>query len=80
MSDEEPTIVIQYSGWMRVEAKDLRFQYQGSDVAKDGCITGTQYLALSDDDQGDYIPENIWDGMRDSVDSELVDVQVITNE
>lgn len=70
-------IVIEYSGWCRIPASKIKFQYTGEDESIPEIISGEEYIKLSAKERQDYIAENICDAMRDSDDSEWIDIQVV---
>jgi hypothetical protein len=70
-------IVIEYSGWCRIPASKIKFQYTGEDDSIPGIISGEDYIKLSVKERQNYIAENICDAMRDSDDSEWTDIQII---
>lgn len=68
-------IIVEYSGWVRMSPKNIRFEYIGQDDMPQN-IDGVQWQALSEDEQGDYIIEDAIAAIRDSDDGEWVDLSV----
>ena len=68
-------IIVEYSGWVRMSPKNIRFEYIGQDDMPQN-IDGVQWQALSEDEQGDYILEDVIAAIRDSDDGEWVDLSV----
>ena len=68
-------IVVEYSGWIRLSPKNIRFEYIGQDDMPQN-IDGVQWQALSEDEQGDYILEDAIAAIRDADDGEWVDLSV----
>ena len=72
----EKYITVEFSGWCRTPASLVIFQYSGNDPTKDGIISGTKWLLLSEDERSSYILENLNDVMKDSSDSEWTQIQI----
>ena len=68
-------IIVEYSGWIRMNPKNIRFEYIGQDDMPQN-IDGVQWQALSEDEQGDYILEDAIAAIRDADDGEWVDLSV----
>ena len=68
-------IIVEYSGWIRMSPKNIRFEYIGQDDMPQN-IDGVQWQALSEDEQGDYILEDAIAAIRDADDGEWVDLSV----
>jgi len=68
-------IIVEYSGWIRMNPKNIRFEYIGQEDMPQN-IDGVQWQALSEDEQGDYILEDAIAAIRDSDDGEWVDLSV----
>ena len=68
-------IIVEYSGWVRMSPKNIRFEYIGQDDMPQN-IDGVQWQALSEDEQGDYILEDAIAAIRDSDDGKWVDLSV----
>lgn len=68
-------IIVEYSGWIRIEPQNIRFEYIGQDDMPQN-IDGVQWQALSEDEQSDYILEDAIAAMRDADDGEWVDLSV----
>ena len=70
-------IVVEYSGWCRIDASKIKFQYTSEDESVPAIISGTEYLKLSIEERKHYIVENLCDVMRDSDDLEWTDIQTV---
>ena len=68
-------IIVEYSGWIRMNPKNIRFEYIGQDDMPQN-IDGVQWQALSEDEQSDYILEDAIAAIRDADDGEWVDLSV----
>ena len=68
-------IIVEYSGWVRMNPKNIRFEYIGQDDMPQN-IDGVQWQALSEDEQGDYILEDAIAAIRDADDGEWEDISV----
>ena len=68
-------IIVEYSGWIRIEPQNIRFEYIGQDDMPQN-IDGVQWQALSEDEQSDYILEDAIAAIRDADDGEWVDLSV----
>jgi len=68
-------IIVEYSGWVRMNPKNIRFEYIGQDDMPQN-IDGVQWQALSEDEQSDYIIEDAIAAIRDCDGGEWVDLSV----
>ena len=68
-------IIVEYSGWIRMNPKNIRFEYIGQDDMPQN-IDGVQWQALSEDEQDDYILEDAIAAIRDADDGEWEDISV----
>ena len=57
-------IILEYSGWIRINPENIRFEYIGQDDMPQN-IDGVQWQALSEDEQSDYIIEDAIAAIRD---------------
>lgn len=78
--DPEESIVIEFSGWLRSPAENLSFQYIGEDESVPGIIDGKAYLALSKEDRGKYVVENLGQAITQSDDLEYEEINVVVEE
>ena len=71
-------IIISIAGWCEADPDRTMFQYIGSRDDVEKLIGGKQWLSLTEDDRGDYIPENVLTAFKYSLDGEYdqVDVEV----
>ena len=72
-------IIVEYSGWIRIEPQNIRFVYIGQNDMPQN-IDGVEWQALSEDDRSDYIIEDVIAAMRDSDDGEWDNIEFFTNE
>lgn len=72
-------IIVEYSGWIRIEPQNIKFQYIGQNDLPE-IIDGVQWQALSEDDRSDYIMEDAIAAMRDAEDGEWDSLEFFTNE
>jgi len=68
-------IIVEYSGWVRMSPKNIRFEYIGQDDMPQN-IDGVQWQALSEDEQDDYILEDAIAAIRDADDGAWEDISV----
>ena len=68
-------IIVEYSGWIRIEPQNIRFEYIGCRLMPTN-IDGVQWQALSKDEQSDYVLEDAVAAIRDADDGEWVDLSV----
>lgn len=75
-------IIVSCAGWCEADPDKVRFQYIGPEqyglMSTGGTITGTEWLALSEDDREDYILECTGTAFATAVDGEYdqVDIEV----
>ena len=72
-------IIVEYSGWIRIEPQNIRFEYIGQNDMPQN-IDGVEWQALSEDDRSDYIIEDAIAAMRDAEDGEWDNLEFFTNE
>ena len=72
-------IIVEYSGWIRMNPKNIRFEYIGQDDMPQN-IDGVQWQALSEDEQGDYILEDAVAAIRDADDGEWMDLSAYVDQ
>ena len=72
-------IIVEYSGWVRMNPKNIRFEYIGQDDMPQN-IDGVQWQALSEDERGDYIIEDAIAAIRDSDDGEWMDLDALIDQ
>ena len=73
-------MVLEFSGWVEADPDKTFFQYIGPEphglMSTGNVITGTQYMALNEDERDNYILECLGQAYQYSVDGELNDLQV----
>ena len=72
-------IIVEYSGWIRIEPQNIRFEYIGCRLMPTN-IDGVQWQALSEDEQGDYILEDAVAAIRDADDGEWMDLSAYVDQ
>ena len=72
-------IIVEYSGWIRIEPQNVRFEYIGQNDMPQN-IDGVEWQGLSEDDRSDYILEDAIAAMRDAEDGEWDNLEFFTNE
>jgi hypothetical protein len=77
---EEKDIVVEFSGWCRIKAKRVSFQYTGEDDDTTYIITGEEYLNLSEKAREDYILKNVLVAIRNCDDMEWTSIDVIDED
>jgi len=70
-------VVVEFSGWCRIPASKIKFQYTGENESIPEIISGEEYIKLSATERKDYIAESVCDAMRDSDDLEWTDIQIV---
>tara|TARA_A100001515_G_scaffold117160_1_gene99084 strand:- start:1277 stop:1504 length:228 start_codon:yes stop_codon:yes gene_type:complete len=70
-------IIVEFSGWIRIEPKKAKFVCIGSDGPD---INGEQWLALDEDARFDYILESVIDAQRDSHDGDYDHIDVFEDD
>jgi len=80
-------IIVDFEGWIEVDPNEVKFQYIGSHIVAIGdrvwlkdkneqIITGTEWQKLSEDEQSDYVLENVIDAQRDCLDGSYGTIDV----
>lgn len=70
-------IVLEYSGWCRINAKNARFVYIGNDENQPENITGEDYIKLSKDEKSKYLIEDAVATIRDADENEWTDLSLV---
>ncbi len=68
--DMSKDIIVEFSGWCRVNPENARFQYTGEDEGAKFIISGAEWQSLSEDERSNYILEDVVAAIRDSGDNE----------
>jgi len=70
-------IVVEFSGWVVADPDKTKFFKVGEQDERPDIIDGKQWLALDEDDRGDYILDNVIDAQRDALDGDyaLIDIE-----
>lgn len=71
-------IIIDFAGWIRLSPETARFQYIGLDDSLDEIINGKKWQTLNEDEQSDYIIEDIITAQRDCDDGsyEMIEISL----
>jgi len=74
---EMSDIVVEFSGWVVADPDKTKFFKVGEQDERPDIIDGKQWLALDEDDRGDYILDNVIDAQRDALDGDyaLIDIE-----
>ncbi len=74
-------IVVEYSGWCKLQPQNASFVYIGQDdYDYDHRINGLEWLDLSEEKKADYILEDVVAAIRDSFDGSWEHIDVIEEE
>jgi hypothetical protein len=76
---EMSNIVVEFSGWV-VADPDKTLFFKIGDSEGPETIDGKQWLALDEDDRGDYILDNVIDAQRDSLDGDYLEIDIEERE
>lgn len=63
-------IIVEFSGWVRLSPANVKFVKMGEQDERPDVITGEAWQQLNEDDQGDYILENVITAQRDADDGD----------
>ena len=63
-------IIVEFSGWVRLSPANAKFVKIGEQDERPDMITGVEWQNLDDDDQGDYILEDVIAAQRDADDGD----------
>ena len=64
-------IIVEFSGWVRLSPKNAKFLLTHADQdGRPDMITGEAWQQLNEDDQGDYILEDVIAAQRDCDDGD----------
>ena len=71
-------IIVEFSGWVRLAPENAKFVNISTIDEKGDMppIDGFQWLALSEEERGDYILESVIDAQRDAHDGDYVEIDV----
>jgi hypothetical protein len=77
-------IIVSMSGWCEANPEKVKFMYVGPEqyglMSTGGTITGTEWLALPENDRGDYILECIESAFETAFDGEYNDIDIEVEE
>ena len=77
-------LVVEFSGWVECNPEKTKFQYIGPEqyglMSTGGQITGDEYMALSPEQQGDFVLESLGEAIQYSVDGEFADINLEVEE
>ena len=69
-------IIVSFSGWVECNPEETSFQYIGEIAANRAVISGTKYMRLSQNEKDNYILECLGQAYTNSLDGELMDLEV----
>jgi len=67
---------IDFSGFVSVDPRRVRFEYIGVDKKFQPIINGSKYLRLSDDDKAEYVFQNMIDVLTAAEDLEWSTIEI----
>ena len=73
-------IIVEFSGWVRLSPASAKFVKIGEQDERPDMITGEAWQQLDDDDQGDYILEDVIDAQRDGDDGDYQQIDWFVND
>ena len=76
---ESKDIVVEYSGWCKLQPQNASFVYIGQDDDEHR-INGLDWLNLSEEKKADYILEDVVAAIRDSFDGSWEHIDVMEEE
>lgn len=79
MSNEIKDIIVEFAGWVRITPDTARFQLVSEDESP-VIITGTEWLLLTEDQQEDYILEDVIAAQRDGHDGDYTQIDVFEDD
>ena len=69
-------ICVDFSGFVSVDPRRVRFEYIGVDKKFQPIINGSKYLRLSDDDKAEYVFQNMIDVLTVAEDLEWSTIEI----
>ena len=76
------SFVLDFSGWLKIDSKTIKFQRIVDDLLFPSIITGETYLTLPEKEKENYIIEDVIACLRDCDDNEWshIDIAEIQND
>ena len=69
-------ICVDFSGFVSVDPRRVRFEYIGADKKFQPIIIGSKYLTLSDDDKAEYVFQSMVDVLLAAEDLEWSTIEI----
>jgi hypothetical protein len=69
-------ICVDFSGFVSVDPRRVRFEYIGADKKFQPIINGSKYLTLSDDDKAEYVFQSMVDVLLAAEDLEWSTIEI----
>ena len=79
-TNELKDITVEFSGGVRLSPKNAKFIKIGKQDERPDVITGVEWQQLDDDDQGDYILEDVIAAQRDCDDGDYQEINVFVDD
>jgi len=67
-------MVLGFAGWIECDPDKTKFQYIGEMAANRAVISGAEFMSLSENEQGNYILEDLGQAYTYSLDGEINDM------
>ena len=71
-------IIVEFVGWVRLSPANVKFVKMGEQDERPDVITGVEWQKLDEDDQGDYVLEDVITAQRDCDDGSYDHINVFT--
>ena len=69
-------MVIMFTGWVECNTDQTTFQYIGEMAANKAVISGTKFMSLDENEQGNYMLEDLGQAITYSVDGEFNQIEI----
>jgi len=69
-------MTIMFTGWIECNPDQTTFQYLGEMAANRAVISGTKFMSLDENEQGNYILEDLGQAITYSVDGEFNQIDI----
>ena len=73
-------IIVEFSGWVRLSPANAKFVKIGEQDERPDIITGVEWQQLNEDDQGDYILEDVIAAQRQGHDGCHEEINVYVDD
>ena len=78
LENEMKDIIVEFAGWVQLSPANVKFVKMGEQDERPDVITGVEWQKLDEDDQGDYVLEDVIDAQRDCDDGSYDQINVFT--